>query len=158
AAAAGVHVICEKPMAVTSVECERMIEACDEARVKLMIAYRLHFEAANLAAVELLSSGELGEPRYFSSVFSQQVAPGNTRTTASHGGAPLLDVGIYCINAARYLFRAEPTDVVAAAATRAGDGRFRDVEEQVAALLRFPGERLASFTCSFGAAEANAYD
>src|SRR4051812_21861308 len=63
AAKAGVHVLCEKPMAVTSEECQRMITACDEARVKLMIAYRLHFEEANMSAVALIQRGKLGEPR-----------------------------------------------------------------------------------------------
>jgi predicted dehydrogenase len=158
AAKAGVHVLCEKPMAVTSEECQRMITACDEARVKLMIAYRLHFEEANMSAVDLIERGKLGDPRYFSSTFSMQVKPGNIRTKDERGGGPLFDVGVYCINAARYLFRDEPIEVMAMSATKAGDPRFREVEEQVSAVLRFPNERLAAFTCSFGAADASAYD
>ena len=67
AANAGVHVLCEKPMAVTVEECERMIAACADNGVKLMIAYRLHFEEINLGAVELVRKGRIGDPKYFSS-------------------------------------------------------------------------------------------
>jgi len=151
AAAAGIHVLCEKPMAVTSEECERMIEACAQANVKLMVAYRLHFEEGNLAAVDVLQSGKLGLPRFFTSAFSQQVTEQNTRTQARQGDGPLYDVGVYCINAIRYLFRAEPTHVTAFATKRADDERFREIDEQVAATLAFADGRVASFVCSFGA-------
>jgi glucose-fructose oxidoreductase len=153
AAAAGVHVLCEKPMASSSAQAERMIAVCQRARVKLMIAYRMHFDEANMAAVEIIKSGKIGDPRYLSAIFSQQVTPGNTRTQRTHAGGPLRDIGIYCINAARYLFRDEPMEVTALAGTKAGDPRFREVDEQVSALLRFPGDRLAQITCSFGAAD-----
>jgi len=150
AARHGVHVICEKPMAPTEPECMQMIRACEQRRVKLMIAYRLHFEAANLIAVEIARGGEIGEPRMFSSVFSMQVREGNVRTQPRRGAGPIYDIGIYCINAARYLFRAEPLEVNAM--KLAGrDPRFSSVEEAVAVTLRFPQERVAQFTCSFGA-------
>jgi glucose-fructose oxidoreductase len=158
AAAAGIHVLCEKPMAVTEAECREMVEACKESSVKLMIAYRLHLEAANLSAVDLAGKGKLGELRYFSSVFSLPVQGGNIRTSPTDkGGGPLFDIGIYCINAARYLFQAEPTEVMAMTATRPGDERFADTDEQLSASLRFPGERLATFTASFGAADHSSY-
>src|SRR5258705_4746524 len=64
AARAGVHVLCEKPMAATVAECERMIDACRDNHVKLMIAYRLHFEAVNLKVIELVRRGRIGEPKY----------------------------------------------------------------------------------------------
>src|SRR5712672_2093747 len=73
AAQAGVHVLCEKPMAVTEADCEAMIEAAEASHVKLMIAYRLHFEKANLEAIRLVESGKLGEPRFFGSEFAQLV-------------------------------------------------------------------------------------
>jgi len=77
AARAGVHVLCEKPMAVTEKECEQMTTACQKAGTKLMIAYRLHFEQANLEAVKIATSGQIGDLRIFSSTFSQQVDADN---------------------------------------------------------------------------------
>ena len=71
AANAGVHVLCEKPMAVTRRECEAMIDAAAQNHVKLMIAYRLHFEAANLEAVRMASNGKLGDIRIFASDFTR---------------------------------------------------------------------------------------
>jgi predicted dehydrogenase len=158
AARAGVHVLCEKPMAVTEEDCRAMIEEVDRNGVKLMIAYRLHFDEANLGAVEIVRSGKIGEPRLFDSVFTMQVEDAeNIRLgPPEKGGGPLYDIGIYCINAARYLFRAEPVEVFAAAAS-APDPRFRESDEMVSAVLRFPDNRLAAFTCSFGAADVSRY-
>ena len=104
AAAAGVHVLCEKPMALDSAECRRMIRACERAGTKLMIAYRLHFEEANMLAAELAQSGKLGRLRLFASSFSYQVKADNIRTSSEKGGGPLYDLGTYCVNAARYVY------------------------------------------------------
>jgi glucose-fructose oxidoreductase len=155
-AAARVHVLCEKPMAVTSSECDRMIEAVERAGVKLMIAYRLHFEAANMKAVEIGASGLLGDLRYFDSAFSMQVKDDNIRIEREKGGGPLYDIGIYCIQAARYLLRDDPVQAFAMA-ERGDDPRFREVDEMVSAVLRFPRNRLAIFTCSFGATDVSSY-
>jgi predicted dehydrogenase len=154
---AGVHVLCEKPMAGTEEDCKEMIQAAERNRTKLMIAYRLHFNKANLHAVELIHSGKLGEPRIFNSTFTMQVKRGNIRLKKALVGGPLWDIGIYCINAARYLFRAEPTEVFAFDAS-SQDKRFREVEESVSATLRFPDAQLASFVCSFGASDVSAYE
>lgn len=156
AARAGVHVLCEKPMAANSKECQAMIDACDKGGVKLMIAYRLHFEEGNLEAIEVVHSGEIGEPRAFSSLNCQQVMMGNTRLDADLAGSPLMDIGVYCINASRYLFRADPTEVVAFSTTSA-DPRFREVPEMVSAVMQFPGAKVGSFTCGFGEAKASKY-
>jgi glucose-fructose oxidoreductase len=156
AARHGVHVLSEKPLADSAVAAEEIIAACDRAGVHLMTAYRLHFEKANLSAIELIRKGTIGEPRVMTSTFTQQVDPDNSRLDANLGGHPLLDVGIYCVNAARYLFRAEPTEVTAFVAT-GNDPRFKDVPEMVSAILRFPDERLANFVCGFGEANASAY-
>ena len=155
---AGVHVLCEKPMAPTTKDCQAMIDAARKHRRNLMIAYRLHFEKANLQAIDIGRRGKLGELRFFSSDFAQQVVKDNIRLTepVSKGGGPVYDMGIYCINAARYLFGAEPTEVSAmSAAIR--EARFRNTEEMTAVTLRFPGERLATFTASFGAADIGRY-
>jgi glucose-fructose oxidoreductase len=156
AARAGVHVLCEKPMAPTVEDCQAMISACEAKGVKLMIAYRLHFDEANMTAVKRLADGDLGEPRAYSSVFTEPVEPGNIRLRKDLGGGPMEDIGVYCVNAARYLFRAEPVEAFAFQANGT-DPRFREVGETVAATLRFPGDRLAQFTCSFGAASVNSF-
>lgn len=158
AAAAGVHVLCEKPMAPSSQDCVAMIRAAQQNNAKLMIAYRLHFEAGNLRAIELGQSGKLGDLRLFSSEFSQQVADNNVRVreSISHGGGPVYDMGVYCINAARYLFGAYPIEL-SAISVRNNEKRFELVDEAVSVIARFPGERVAVSTCSFGAADVSQY-
>ncbi|MGC2450447.1 MAG: Gfo/Idh/MocA family oxidoreductase, partial [Candidatus Sulfotelmatobacter sp.] len=135
-----------------------MINAEHQNRTKLMIAYRLHFEAGNLEAIKLTNSGKIGQPRFFNSEFAQQVANDNTRINEPphRGGGPLYDMGVYCINAARYLFRSEPIEVTALAESQR-ERRFAKVEEMVSVAMRFPGERLAVFTCSFGASDVSRY-
>jgi len=157
AALAGGHVLCEKPMALDEYDCKSMIAAAERARVKLMIAYRLHFERGNLQAIDTVNSSKIGRPRVFNSVFSQQVKLGNSRLQKDVGGGPLWDTGIYCINAARYLFRAEPEEVFAWN-TSSNDKRFKEVPEMTSALVRFPDNRIASFTTSFGAASRSVFE
>lgn len=156
AARVGVHVLCEKPMAPTVVDCEAMIGVCREHRVKLMIAYRLHFEEANLRAIEVIQSGKIGDPRMFSSLFTQQVRPGDIRTRPGLAGGAVLDLGVYPINAARYLFREEPVEVLAAISS-SGDARFEGVDETTTAILRFASGRVAQLTVSLGASATGYY-
>jgi len=156
AAKAGVHVLCEKPMAVTVHECQQMITACQQARVKLMIAYRLHFETINLSAMELARRGELGDLKFFTSSFSMTVRRGDIRTKRRYGGGTLYDIGVYCINAARNLFRAEPTEV-SAVSINSGLKSLAEIDETTAATLRFGDERLAAFVTSFNAADVGAF-
>ena len=134
-----------------------MIAAAREHHVKLMIAYRLHFDASNMQAVEVVQSGRLGDPRIFSATFSQQMNADNFRVRPGMSDGTLYDIGIYCINAARYLFQAEPIEALAIASSGA-DARFgAAIEEMVGAILRFPGGSIAQFTASFGAAFSAGY-
>lgn len=159
AAQHGVHVLCEKPLAVTAADCRRMIDACRKADVRLMTAYRLHFNDANLEAVQAIADGDIGNPRFFVSSFAMQVKPGGIRTRApERGGGPLYDIGIYCVNAARYLFRAEPQWVFASGGTGQDQARFRTIDEQVTGVLGFPEGRTATFTASYGAADVACYE
>lgn len=158
AARAGAHVLCEKPMAVTEDECEAMMEACAEHDRRLMVAYRLHFEKINMEVAERVRGGAIGEPRFFASSFSQKVVEGDVRLMPiEKGGGSVYDMGIYCINAARYVFGDEPVEVTAFSARRDGDARFDDCDEMTSATLRFPGDRLATFTSSFGAHAVSRY-
>lgn len=157
AAAAGIHVLCEKPAAVRAADAWAMRMACEKARVRLMIAYRLHLEPATLEAIKVARSGKLGEIKAFASTFTMQVKDkDNIRLRSEEGAGPLHDIGIYCINAARMFMRAEPLEVTAVAAN-SGDSRFKEVPEAFSVVMRYPGERLASFTCSFGAADVSEY-
>lgn len=157
AAEAGVHVLCEKPMAPTVDECRQMIEACERNDVKLMIAYRVHFEAGNLEAVELVQEGKLGDLRFFDATFSQDVVEGDIRLNPIEmGGGSVYDMGIYCINAARFLFRSEPFEV-SAWSESSEDPRFSQCDEMTSAILRFPNHRLATFTTSFGSAKTDTF-
>lgn len=156
AADAGVHVLCEKPMAMATRDCEAMIAACERAGKLLMVAYRLHFEEATLRAIELVREGTIGAPLFCSALFGQQVREGDIRTKAGFGGGALFDVGIYCVNAARNIFGEEPLEVTAM--TTGGDARFEEgVDATTAALLRFPGDRFAQLTSSQASADVDAF-
>lgn len=158
AARHGVHVLCEKPLGVTSDECRRMVDACRRSNVKLMTAYRLHFNDANLEAVQAIVDGEIGDPRFFVSSFGMQVKPGIRTRSPDRGGGPLYDIGIYCVNAARYLFRDEPIWVQAAATTGQRQKRFQQVDEQVTCIIGFPEGRTATFTASYGSSDVACYE
>lgn len=159
AAKYGVHVLCEKPMAVTSDDCRSMIQIADKNNIQLMIAYRLHFEAANLQAIKLAQSKRIGDLKIFNSVFTMQVKdPNNIRLQDQEkGGGPLYDIGIYCINAARYLFKAEPIEVFAMA-SNSKESRFKKIDENVSVVMKFPDDRMATFSISFGAFASSDYD
>jgi predicted dehydrogenase len=156
AANAGVHVLCEKPLAVTVAECEAMIDACETAGVKLMTAYRLHFEKTNIEAIDLVRRGRIGDPKFFASTFSMRVKQGNIRTQAELGGGTLYDLGVYCVNAARNLFAGEPIEVFAYSVNGAGS-RMPEIDESTAAALRFEQDAVATFVTSFNAADTGSY-
>lgn len=155
----GVHVLCEKPFTAKEEECRHLINLAFTKNVKLMVAYRLHFDEANLKAIDLCQSGKLGEIKIFNSVFSYQMEDrDNIRLKSSLAGGAIWDIGIYCINAARYIFQDEPIEVFAFNSSSENDERFHEVPEMWAATLRFPNNRLANFTCSFGASATGHYE
>jgi predicted dehydrogenase len=156
AAKAGIHAMVEKPLARTEAESIAMIEAFRKSGKFLMTAYRLHTHPGTLEVLDLVRSGAIGEPRYVSSTFSFNMGSGNHRLLAEHWGGPLQDIGVYCINAIRQLFADEPTEATAFRAIDTDD-RFREVEEAVAATLKFPHGRLAQFICSFGSSDTDSY-
>ncbi len=151
AAKAGKNVLCEKPMCTSVADAERMIAACKAANVKLMIAYRCHYETTNLRAVELIRSGAIGQVEAIESAFGFDIAPGEWRLNKKMaGGGPLYDVGIYCLNACRYLTGEEPEKIAAFASVIDKDGRFNTVEENVSWTMRFPSGVVASCNTTYG--------
>lgn len=155
----GIHVLCEKPFAPKEDDCRRMLQLAFTNDLKLMVAYRLHFDPANLKAVQLAHSGKIGDLKIFNSVFSYEMTDrSNIRLKSSLAGGAIWDIGIYCINAARYIFQDEPVEAVAFNSTNDRDDRFSQVPEMWSAILRFPKDRLASFTCSFGASTSGHYE
>jgi predicted dehydrogenase len=151
AAKKGVHVLCEKPLAPSAADCEEMDQACRARGVKLMVAYRLHFEEANLKAMEIARSGKLGELRLFSSFFSHVVRPGDIRQKPDVAGGAAYDLGVYCINAARNLFESDPISVFAQVLEKNG------TDDTTVAVLRFPDDRLAQFCVSNSTAGVSSY-
>ena len=147
---AGKHAMVEKPLATTLQESEAMIAAARESGAFLMTAYRLHNEPGTHAMIETVRSGRIGDPVYFASTFGFQSQLGNHRLKAGHWGGALPDVGVYCLNAARHIFAAEPIAVQAMASRPSADPRFAEIDAGLAVTLKFPGERLAQFFCSFG--------
>jgi len=140
AAKAGKHVMCEKPMALTAAECETMIAACKAANRKLMIGYRCHFEPFNLEAMRLARTGAAGRRRYVVSEHGfVQRDPSKWRLKkALAGGGSLMDMGVYSLQAARYMTGEEPVAVTARESTDRGDPRFREVEDMMQWTLDFP--------------------
>ncbi|MXN63994.1 gfo/Idh/MocA family oxidoreductase [Stappia sp. GBMRC 2046] len=157
AARAGKHLLVEKPLAITEAECEAMIAAAAEAGVFLMTAYRLHTDPGTIEVLEQIRNGAIGDPRLFTSVFSYQADASNHRLKAEHWGGPLQDIGVYCLNAARHVFAAEPIEAIAMQGSGEDDIRFGEVEEAIAVTLRFPGGRFAQFIASFGADTLDTY-
>src|ERR1039457_2419193 len=152
AAKAGKHVLCEKPMSTNVAEAEAMIAACKAARVKLMIAYRCHYEPTNLKAIRLIREGALGQAQAIESSFGFNIAPGEWRLSKKlAGGGPLFDVGIYSLNACRYLTGEEPEHIAANASVIDHDGRFKEVEENVSWTMKFPSGVVASCNTTYGA-------
>ena len=152
-AKAGKHILCEKPMANSVREGEQMIAACRQAGRKLMIGYRCRLEPTNRRAIELVRQGYVGTVQSIDSVFGFDIAPGEWRLSKKMaGGGPMMDVGIYSLQACRYLTGEEPVEVSAISSTIDHDGRFQEVEETLAWTMRFPSGIITTCLTSYGAA------
>jgi predicted dehydrogenase len=146
---AGIHVLVEKPLEVSIAKAREILDAQKGSTAKLMVAYRLHFEPATLSAIEQVRSGEFGNLLLFNSTFTQMVAPENHRAHSGNAAGPVFDMGPYPVNAARYLFGAEPTEVVSAVGTRHPEAGLGEFDDTVAVTLRFPEGRIAQFMLSY---------
>jgi len=151
AAEAGKHVLCEKPMAISSAECRRMIDACKQHNVKLMIAYRVHYDPMWQRIRELARSGAIGDIQGFQGGFYGPKKEGEWRLNrALAGGGSLLDLGIYPLNAIRWIAGEEPTSYAAQVATKIPGPRFAQVEETIEFNFKFRSNILASSGSSYG--------
>ena len=152
AAKAGKHVLCEKPMCTSVADAKSMIDACKQAKLKLLIAYRCQYEPTNVRAIELIRSGKLGKVQAIESANGFNIRAGEWRLNKKMaGGGPLLDVGVYSLNACRYLTGEEPVEVKAYSSTIDHDGRFDEVEENTSWTMKFPSGILASCITTYGA-------
>jgi predicted dehydrogenase len=153
AAQAGKHVLSEKPMANTPAECRQMIDAARQAQRKLMVAYRVRYEPYNQGLIKIVRDREFGPLKVVLSDHGFNIGnPAQWRLKrAMAGGGSLMDIGIYSLNAARYVTGEEPVEVSAMEYTTPNDPRFTEVEETINFQLRFPSGVLANCSSSYGA-------
>lgn len=156
---AGKHVLSEKPMANTPAECQRMIDAARKADRKLMVAYRCRYEPFNQEAIRIARAHELGTTKVILADHGFNIGdPTQWRLKKDlAGGGSLMDIGIYSLQAARYLSGEEPNEVNAVMYSTPGDVRFKEVEETINFQLRFPSGVLANCSSSYGYAGQNHY-
>ena len=160
-AAAGKHILCEKPMATSAHDCEQMIDACKKANRKLMIAYRIQYEPHNRAVRKMIETGELGKVKLIDATNGQNQG-GDLKqwrlSKALAGGGPLPDVGLYCLNTLRFITGEEPVEIMGAYVHQPKDDpRFTSVEETTAWSMRFPSGIIATCSSSYGIHEARRY-
>ena len=149
---AGKHVLCEKPMANSAADCREMIAACRQAGRKLQIGYRLHFEPNTQRLIEAARNKEAGMLRIIENAAGFNIGdPTQWRLRKEMaGGGCLMDIGIYALNAARYISGEEPAEIRAMTYANRQDPRFREVEEHCNFQIRFPSGVLASCISSYG--------
>jgi predicted dehydrogenase len=159
AARAGKHVLCEKPMANTVEECERMISACKSANVRLMIAYRCQYEPHHHQIRRMVQEQEFGKIKMIEAINGQNMdAPDQWRLKRKlAGGGALPDVGLYCLNTVRFVLGEEPIEVFGRTYSTPNDPRFLEVEENVAWQMRFESGVIANCLTGYGHYEARRY-
>ncbi len=159
AAKAGKHVLCEKPMANTSAEARRMIEACKSANRKLMIAYRIQYEPHHRLVRDWTRAQKYGKPKLIEAYNGQNSGPVDQwrHKKALAGGGSLPDIGLYCLNTIRYVLGEEPIEVLGTIFSTPGDPRFTEVEENCVWQMRFPSGVQANCATAYGAHESRRY-
>jgi len=146
AAKAGKHVLCEKPMEVSPEKCQQMIDACKAADRMLAVGYRLHFDPNHIECIRLAREKVFGNLNMIQAEYGFRIGQKQWRLDrALSGGGPLMDVGIYALQATRYISGEEPVSV-SAVATNSDPVKFKDIEESIAWQLKFPGGVIA--TCN----------
>lgn len=153
AAKAGKHVLCEKPMANTVAECQAMIAACAEAKKQLMIAYRMRYEPMTIEAIRLArSAADIGAIKQITAEAGFNIGdPNQWRCNkALAGGGSLMDMGIYALNAVRYLSGQEPSEIAAMSYSTPNDPRFKEIEETISFELKFASGIVASCVSTYG--------
>lgn len=150
AARAGKHVLCEKPMEISVDRCRRMIDECNKAGRQLGIGYRLHFEPNNLECVRLAREKVFGELKMIEAGFGGRMNDPNAWrfNPKLSGGGCLVDVGIYALQAARYLSGEEPIEV-SAITTVTDPAMFREIEESIVWQMKFPGGLVAQCASTY---------
>jgi len=156
---AGKHVLSEKPMANTPADCQAMIEAARKANRKLMVAYRCRYEPFNQEMIRMAREQELGPVKVILADHGFSIGdPTQWRLKkALAGGGSMMDIGIYSLQAARYVTGEEPVEINAMSYTTPGDERFKEVEEATNFQLRFPSGVLANCSSSYGYSGQNRY-
>jgi predicted dehydrogenase len=151
AAAAGKHVLCEKPMAISNAECRSMIAACSAAGVKLMIAYRIQYEPLWNQLRKMVQNADIGQVQSFQGGFFNQQQAGAWRLSRRlGGGGSVLDLGIYPLNSIRWIAGEEPAEFAATVSTRDHSGRFAEVEQSIEWTMKLPSGIIASCASSYG--------
>lgn len=159
AAQAGKHVICEKPMAIMPQECQEMIDACKKANKQLAIGYRLHYEPFTQEAMRLGQQKVFGPIKFIESSDGFRIGdPSQWRMKkAMAGGGPLMDVGIYAVQGARYVTGEEPISVTAQFGPKTEPQKFKDVEETLFWQFQFPSGAVSNSTTSYTAGVERLY-
>lgn len=155
-ALAGRHVLCEKPLAMTATAAAEMVATCAQRSVLLMTAYRKCFEPSFVFIRDLILGGRIGAPKILHASFSErhalpQTTPPWILDRQIAGGGPLMDLGIYCVHAARWLAGEVPSWVSAFQWTH-DRNLFREIEEGIAFSMQFPSGLVAQASTCYSAA------
>jgi predicted dehydrogenase len=155
AARAGKHVLCEKPLAISSEQSAEMVRICEECGVQLMTAYRKYYEPSALYLKNLVQSGKLRKIDVINTSFSELHVPGRSipwlLDSKVAGGGPLMDLGVYCVNTSRWLVEEDPVEV-SAHAWKKDEERFRSVEEGISFRMHFASGLVVQGTSTYSSA------